>query len=80
MTHIRIFEIHYCFNAQHKSFFMKVAHLCDSDACHFAALHAGINSVTETAFRPMCQAKTQTERLGITDVRCGLVREISSKN
>ncbi|MBS7847543.1 MULTISPECIES: DUF6555 family protein [unclassified Pseudomonas] len=80
MKHIKVFEIRYRFNAQRKRFFMQMAHLCDSDACHFAALHAGVDSVTETAFRPMCQAKTQTEKLGITDVWWGLAREFSQKN
>lgn len=41
---------------------------CDSDACHFAALHAGVNSVTNTALRSMRQATIQTEKLGVTDV------------
>ncbi|QKG67075.1 hypothetical protein HP062_16650 [Pseudomonas sp. B14-6] len=79
MTQITVFEIRYLFNAKRRSFFMETTHLCDSDACHFAALHAGVDEVPDTAFRPMRQAKTQTEKLGITDVWWGLAREFESK-
>ncbi|MHC8339373.1 DUF6555 family protein [Pseudomonas sp. HLT2-19-2] len=80
MTQITVFEIRYRFNAQRRSFFMEATHLCDSDACHFAALHAGVNEVADTAFRPMCQAKIQTEKLGVSDVWWGLAREFHSKD
>ena len=80
MARITVFEIRYSFNGQHRSFFMETIHLCDSDACHFAALHAGVTAVPDTAFRPMCLAKIQTEELGITHVCWGLAREFHSKD
>lgn len=80
MTRITVFEIRYLFNHQRRSFFVEKTHLCDSDAYHFAALHAGVNTGPGTVFRPMCLAKIQTEKLGIVDVWWGLAREFHSKD
>jgi hypothetical protein len=79
MTWIRVFEIRYFYNDQCSCFFIEAMHLCDSDAYHFAALHAGVGAEDGAGFRPMCQAKTQSQKLGITNMSWCLAREFHSK-
>lgn len=78
MLQITVFEICYDLNDQRRSFFMEGTYLCESDACHFAALHAGVDMLCDTAFLPVSRAKIQAEKLGITNVCWALARQFYS--
>ena len=63
------FEIHYQFRGEPRHFCHQAFHLCESDALHFATLHAGVWQVNDTlAARPIRVAILQAEGLGVTQV------------
>lgn len=70
MNHIRDYEIHYSFQGEQRYFTHQASQLCETDALHFATLHAGVGT-TNGSFtaRPVRLAMLQAEGLGVTQVR-----------
>lgn len=69
MSQLKGFEIHYHFNGEHRHFLQQGLHLCDSEAMHFATLHAGVDSVSaQMAAGPVRLAIQQAEGVGVTNV------------
>jgi hypothetical protein len=63
------FEIHYQFRGEPRHFCHKALHLCESDALHFATLHAGAwDAIGNVAAGPIRLAILQAEELGVTQV------------
>jgi hypothetical protein len=63
------FEIHYQFRGEPRHFSHQALQLCESDALHFATLHAGVWQVANTvATGPIRLALMQAEILGVTQV------------
>ena len=70
MDQMKAYEINYHFKGQQRHFFHEALHLCESDALHFATLHAGVGSVNgNIATRPVRLAALQAEGLGVTKVQ-----------
>jgi len=64
------FEIHYRFRGELWHFFHHASHLCESEALHFATLHAGVGNLDGSfAAGPVRLAMLYAEGLGITQVQ-----------
>lgn len=69
MDNQKDFEIHYRFRGEQRHFRHQAAHLCESDALHFATLHAGVGAVSgNISAGPVMLAILQAEAFGITQV------------
>lgn len=63
------FEIHYQFRGESRHFSHQAMLLCESDALHFATLHAGVWRVNDNvATRPVRLALLHAKGLGVTQV------------
>jgi len=63
------FEIHYQFCGEPRHFSHQAIQLCESDALHFATLHAGVWQLADNlTSRPIRLAILQAEGLGVTQV------------
>ena len=63
------FEIHYQFRGEPRHFCHQALHLCESDALHFATLHAGVWQMDHmVTTRPIRVALLQAEGVGVTQV------------
>lgn len=70
MNDSRDFEIHYRFRGEPRHFSHQTMHLCESDALHFATLHAGVGTLNgSVAAGPFRLAKLNAEGLGVTQVQ-----------
>jgi len=69
MNDSKDFEIHYRFRGEHRHFSHHARHLCESEALHFATLHAGVGSLEgSVAAGPVRLAMLHAEGLGVTQV------------
>ncbi|WP_426138905.1 DUF6555 family protein [Pseudomonas sp. DWP3-1-2] len=69
MTDQTDFEIHYRFRGEPRHFNHQAFHLCESEALHFATLHAGVWTVSDNiAAGPIRLAILQAEGVGVTAV------------
>lgn len=63
------FEIHYQFQGEPRHFLHHAPQLCQSDALHFATLHAGVGTFSgNIAAGPIRIATLQAQGFGITQV------------
>jgi hypothetical protein len=63
------FEIHYQFKGEPRHFLHQALHLCQSDALHFATLHAGVGTFSgNVAAGPIKLATLQAQGFGVTQV------------
>jgi hypothetical protein len=63
------FEIHYQFKGEPRHFLHEALQLCQSDALHFATLHAGVGTVSgNVAAGPIKLATLQAQGFGVTQV------------
>jgi hypothetical protein len=70
MNDSRDFEIHYRFRGEPRHFCHHASHLCESEALHFATLHAGVGNLDgSVAAGPMRLAMLYAEGLGVTQVQ-----------
>jgi len=70
MNDSRDFEIHYRFRGAPRHFCHHASHLCESEALHFATLHAGVGNLDGSfAAGPVRLAMLYAEGLGITQVQ-----------
>lgn len=69
MNEYKDFEIHYRFQGESRRFCHQTNHLCESEAVHFATLHAGVGALEGVANGPLRLALLQAEGLGITQVK-----------
>jgi hypothetical protein len=70
MNDSRDFEIHYQFRGESRQFSHHARHLCESEALHFATLHAGVGNLDGTfAAGPLRLAMLYAEGLGVTQVQ-----------
>lgn len=70
MSQLKGFEIHYHFKGEHRHFLHQGLHLCDSEAMHFAILHAGVGSGPDSICAgPVRLAIQQAEGVGVTHVQ-----------
>jgi hypothetical protein len=70
MNEAKDFEIHYRFLGEPRHFSHHANHLCESEALHFATLHAGVGSLEgSVAAGPLRLAMLQAEGLGVTQVK-----------
>ncbi len=70
MSQLKGFEIHYHFMGEHRHFLHQGLLLCDSEAMHFAALHAGVGSGPGyICAGPVRLAIQQAEGVGVTNVQ-----------
>jgi uncharacterized ferritin-like protein (DUF455 family) len=64
------FEIHYRFKGEPRHFSHHASHLCESEALHFATLHAGVGTLDGNfAASPLRWAILYAEGLGVTQVQ-----------
>jgi len=69
MNDSKDFEIHYRFRGESRQFSHHARHLCESQALHFATLHAGVGNLdTSVATGPVRLAMLYAEGLGVTQV------------
>lgn len=69
MNDYKDFEIHYWFQGEPRRFSHQASHLCESEALHFATLHAGVGTLDgNTSSGPLRLAMFHAEGLGITQV------------
>ncbi|MFJ3486179.1 DUF6555 family protein [Pseudomonas sp. NPDC090202] len=69
MNDYKDFEIHYRFRGEPRCFSHQASHLCESDAVHFATLHAGVGTRDgNVATGPLRLAMRYAEDLGVTQV------------
>ena len=70
MNEAKDFEFHYRFLGEPRHFSHHANHLCESEALHFATLHAGVGSLEgSVAAGPLRLAMLQAEGLGVTQVK-----------
>jgi len=70
MNELKAFEIQYHFKGKRRHFSHLAERLCESDALHFATLHAGVGNVSgNIAVGPVRLALLQAEELGVTEVQ-----------
>ncbi|HXR00023.1 MAG TPA: DUF6555 family protein [Pseudomonas sp.] len=70
MNDSRDFEIHYRFLGELRHFSHHARHLCESEALHFATLHAGVGNLDgSVAACPLRLAMLYAEGLGVTQVQ-----------
>ncbi|RMQ43211.1 hypothetical protein ALQ04_02812 [Pseudomonas cichorii] len=63
------FEIHYQFKGETRHFLHQALLLSQSDALHFATLHAGVGAVSDNvAAGPIRLATLQAQGFGVTQV------------
>ncbi|MFJ4143186.1 DUF6555 family protein [Pseudomonas sp. NPDC089734] len=63
------FEIHYQFEGEARHFLHQALRLSQSDALHFATLHAGVGTVSDNvAAGPLRLATLQAQGFGVTQV------------
>lgn len=70
MSQLKGFEIHYHFKGERRHFLHHGLHLCDSEAMHFATLHAGVGNRPDCVCAgPVRLAIQQAEGVGVTNVK-----------
>ncbi|SER18857.1 hypothetical protein SAMN03159444_03449 [Pseudomonas sp. NFACC02] len=70
MNDSKDFEIHYQFKGEPRHFSHQATHLCESEALHFATLHAGVGTLNgSVAAGPFRLAMLNAEGLGVTQVQ-----------
>jgi hypothetical protein len=70
MNDYKDFEIHYRFQGEPRHFNHQGKHMCESDALHFATLHAGVGAIEgHICAGPVRLALLYAEGLGVTQVQ-----------
>jgi len=70
MNDSKDFEIHYRFRGEPRQFSHHARHLCESEALHYATLHAGVGNLEgSVATAPLRLAMLYAEALGVTQVQ-----------
>jgi hypothetical protein len=70
MNDAKDFEIHYQFRGEPRYFCHQANHLCESEALHFATLHAGVGTLDgHISAGPVRLAILYAEGLGVTQVQ-----------
>jgi hypothetical protein len=70
MNDSKDFEIHYRFRGEPRHFSHQARHLSESEALHFATLHAGVGTQNgSVAAGPLRLAVINAEELGVTQVQ-----------
>lgn len=70
MNDSKDFEIHYQFHGEPRHFSHQANHLCESQALHFATLHAGVGTLDgNICAGPVRLAMLYAEGLGVTKVQ-----------
>jgi hypothetical protein len=73
MNDFKDFEIHYRFRGEPRCFCHQAPYLCESDALHFATLHACVGTLdSKVAAEPFRIAVLSAEGLGVTQVHWNL--------